>query len=90
MVNLGGLGIGLALGLGIAAFLEFKDASFRTDAEVLDLLSLPVLARIPRVETQDEQIDRERRRRWVYTGGAVCIAGMGAVVWVLQLWKSIV
>ena len=46
-INAGGLALGLLLGLGIAAFLEIRDATFRTDADVFEVLALPVLASVP-------------------------------------------
>jgi polysaccharide chain length determinant protein (PEP-CTERM system associated) len=47
---LGGLGGGLALGLGIAFLLESRDTSFRTERDVEFALRLPVLAMIPSIE----------------------------------------
>jgi polysaccharide chain length determinant protein (PEP-CTERM system associated) len=47
---LGGLGGGLALGLGIAFFLESRDTSFRTERDIEFSLKLPVLAMIPAIE----------------------------------------
>jgi polysaccharide chain length determinant protein (PEP-CTERM system associated) len=50
MFALGGLGGGLALGLGIAFFLEMKDTSFKTERDVEFALRLPVLAMVPAIE----------------------------------------
>ena len=47
---LGGLGGGLALGLGLALFLEMQDTSFRTERDVEVALRLPVLAMVPAIE----------------------------------------
>ena len=47
---LGGLAGGLALGLGIAFFLEMKDSSFKTERDVEFALHLPVLAMVPAIE----------------------------------------
>jgi uncharacterized protein involved in exopolysaccharide biosynthesis len=44
---------GLLLGLALAAFLEIRDSSFRTDEEVLRVLSLPVLAVVPALPAPD-------------------------------------
>ncbi len=46
----GGFGGGLALGLGIAFFLEMRDTSLRTERDVEFALRLPLLAMIPAVE----------------------------------------
>jgi polysaccharide chain length determinant protein (PEP-CTERM system associated) len=40
----GGFGAGLALGLMIVAFLEYRDTALRTEAEVWDFTHLPTLA----------------------------------------------
>jgi len=43
----GGLAGGLAIGLGLALWLEFRDQSVRTEQDVLAILELPVLAQVP-------------------------------------------
>jgi len=43
----GGLGAGLALGFGIALWLELRDDSVRTEADVIAALELPVLSQVP-------------------------------------------
>jgi capsular polysaccharide biosynthesis protein len=45
----GGLGGGLALGLGIAFLLEMKDSSLKTERDIEFALRLPVLAMIPEI-----------------------------------------
>lgn len=87
--NAGGLAFGLLVGLGIAALLELKDRSFRSDSEVLEVLALPVLASVPRVETLVERTRRQKRQRMVSLAGAVCVAGAGYVTWTLKLWNSL-
>ncbi len=42
---------GLALGLGLAFFLEMKDSSLKTERDVEFALHLPVLAMVPEIET---------------------------------------
>jgi polysaccharide chain length determinant protein (PEP-CTERM system associated) len=51
MFALGGLGGGLALGLGLAFLMEMKDSSFKNERDVEVALQLPVLAMIPAVES---------------------------------------
>jgi polysaccharide chain length determinant protein (PEP-CTERM system associated) len=46
----GGLGGGLAFGLGIAFLLEMKDSSLKTERDVEFALRLPVLAMIPEIK----------------------------------------
>jgi uncharacterized protein involved in exopolysaccharide biosynthesis len=84
-----GLAIGLLLGLGIAAFLEIKDASFRTERDVVDALALPVLALVPYVPTASEQGRRFRLRLAAAAGAVVALAGAGYVAWTMQLWKFV-
>jgi polysaccharide chain length determinant protein (PEP-CTERM system associated) len=48
--TLGGLGGGLALGLGLAFFLEMRDTSMRTERDIEVVLRLPVLAMVPDIE----------------------------------------
>ena len=87
--NAGGLAFGLFVGLGIAALLELKDRSFRSDSEVLEVLALPVLASVPRVETSNEKTRRQRRQRVVSLAGAACVVVAGYVTWTLKLWNSL-
>ena len=47
---LGGLGGGLALGLGLAFLLEMQDSSIRSERDVEFALRLPVLAMLPTIE----------------------------------------
>jgi polysaccharide chain length determinant protein (PEP-CTERM system associated) len=49
-LSLGGLGAGLALGLGIVLLSELRDKSLRTEEDVEFFLQLPTLANIPSVE----------------------------------------
>jgi uncharacterized protein involved in exopolysaccharide biosynthesis len=46
---LGGFGGGLALGLGLAFFLEMQDTSIRNERDVEVLLRLPVIAVVPAI-----------------------------------------
>jgi uncharacterized protein involved in exopolysaccharide biosynthesis len=89
-VNAAGIAIGLLMGLGIAAFLEIRDASFRTDSDVLEVLSLPVLATVPRIETAEEKMGH---RRWRLAVSVTAVAGMAVVsylTWTLKLWNSLI
>ena len=87
--NAMGLAAGLLLGLGVAALLEFKDKSFWTEADVLDVLSLPVFAAVPYVATTAEKQRTRRRQIVAALGGAACLAGAGYVAWSWQLWNSL-
>lgn len=47
MINLVGMLAGLALGLGLAALLDYRDKGLRSEDDVMAVLRLPVLATIP-------------------------------------------
>ena len=79
-----GAGIGLALGLLIVGFLEYRDSSFRSEEEIHRMLKLPVLAVVP-VMASRREVDLERRRtfRLDIIGGAICLLTLALVV----LWR---
>jgi len=60
---LGGLGGGLALGLGLAFLLEMKDSSFKTERDVEFALHLPVLAMVPEIEPMSAKNGRMTAKR---------------------------
>jgi protein tyrosine kinase modulator len=60
LINLIAAGAGLAMGLGLTVLLELRDQSFRSAAEIVPVLSLPVLASVPSIVTATE---RRRARR---------------------------
>ena len=86
----GGFAVGLVIGLLLTALLELWDASFRTEADVTALLSLPILATVPFVETQEEKRVRVRYRLIATSGAAVFAVGGAYVFWVMRLWTFLV
>jgi polysaccharide chain length determinant protein (PEP-CTERM system associated) len=84
----GGSLAGLVFGLAIVALLEIRDSSFKAEDDVLRVLTLPVLALVP-VIISDEQRRADRRRRWwleIALGAVVLAIGSAAVIaWKLQL-----
>ncbi len=89
-INAIGLAVGLLFGLGLAALFEFRDTSFRSDADVLEVLALPVLATVPHVATLIEK-KRRRRRQWALSlAGGTAVALASYVTWVLKLWNSVI
>jgi polysaccharide chain length determinant protein (PEP-CTERM system associated) len=73
---------GLLLGLLLVGVLELRDTSFRGPEEVMQTLSLPVLASIPMMNSARERSARTRRQRLMDLGGAVVVLGVIAVlVW---------
>jgi polysaccharide chain length determinant protein (PEP-CTERM system associated) len=83
-INVMGAGLGLMLGLGIVALLEYRDTSFKTEDEVKALLQLPVLALIPMMASERERRNRKRRLKLLSLGAAVVVLSSAVV---LVLWK---
>lgn len=80
-----GAALGLAIGVALAAFLEFRDTSLKTDTDVVMAIGLPVLALIPELVTDEERAARRRRRilrSWATAGAATAIGG--ALFWVFR------
>jgi polysaccharide chain length determinant protein (PEP-CTERM system associated) len=88
-ISLVGLGVGAALGLALIGFLELRDSSFRAEAEVARLLSLPVLAAVPYVATAAELKRRFRIRALVWASAAVFGVAGGYVFWSMRLWTVV-
>jgi polysaccharide chain length determinant protein (PEP-CTERM system associated) len=89
MVNAGGLVLGLLSALGVAAFLELRDKSYRTDTDVLDVLALPVLAAVPRIVDAAERTRIRQRKLLLSAIGIVCLVSAGYLAWTLRLWNSV-
>jgi hypothetical protein len=70
--------VGLALGLGIVALIEYLNTSLRTDADVVKVLQVPVLARVPLVRSERER--RARRRYQILAGVAAIVVAAIVVV----------
>lgn len=88
-MNLIGALAGLCLGLAMAALLEYRDTSLRTEHDVLVALSLPVVALIPVLQTSGEVEAGRRRRRLLIasSGAAVLVATAFALAWDLRLFR---
>ena len=79
--TMGALG-GLALGLGLALLLDYRDRTLRTEADLIGAFALPVLALVPTMAGAD---DRQKRRRTVKVAVA---AGLFAVsVSLVVAWR---
>jgi polysaccharide chain length determinant protein (PEP-CTERM system associated) len=83
-INLLGAVLGLGLGLGIAALIEYRDTSLRSDDDVLAALSLPVLALVPVLKTPTEII-RAKKRRFILsvTAAVTLVISAAGVLWTL-------
>jgi polysaccharide chain length determinant protein (PEP-CTERM system associated) len=82
----GGFGGGLVLGLGIIALLEFRDSSFKSEQDVVQVLSLPVLALIPVMVSAPLEKDTSSRRRRTFAifGALFLVIISAAALFVLR------
>ena len=76
-MNLMGMAAGLGLGIALVGLLEYRDSSFRTDTEVTAVLTLPVLAVVPLMQS-DEDRNRATRRR-LFMGVGLCSTVLGCL-----------
>jgi polysaccharide chain length determinant protein (PEP-CTERM system associated) len=82
-IMLGGLGAGLFLGVLCVGFLEYRDSSYKTEADVRATLSLPVLALVPMMFSERDQ--RANRRKRVMTVLAAVVVLLGSAA--LTFWR---
>ena len=59
----GGFAGGLIIWFGLAMWLEFRDESLRTEADVVALLDLPVLTQVPWVTTESPDSNANGKSR---------------------------
>jgi hypothetical protein len=77
------------IGIALGALLEYRDTSFRTGQDVVEVLKLPVVALVPYVMTAPDR-QRTRRRLLLASITATVFAAAGGYgFWVLQLWKQL-
>jgi polysaccharide chain length determinant protein (PEP-CTERM system associated) len=55
LIDVVGMAAGVTLGLVLVGLLEYRDRTFNTDADVRNELTLPVLAVVPLMESDEEQ-----------------------------------
>jgi hypothetical protein len=76
---------GLAFGLLLAGFFEYRDTSLKTDDDVMTSLALPVLAVIPTMVTSVERARLKRRR--VLLASSASAFGLVAVAVAVAAWR---
>jgi polysaccharide chain length determinant protein (PEP-CTERM system associated) len=77
-----GVVVGLILGCGLAALLEYRDTSLRSETDIASVLALPVLASIPTVRGASAEIRAARRRRLIVAMSLTSVlAGAAIVAW---------
>jgi polysaccharide chain length determinant protein (PEP-CTERM system associated) len=88
LINLMAAVAGLALGLAWVGLLEYRDSSLRTDADVVRVLNVPVLAVVPLMRSAREI--RKRRRREILMAAAGILALVASATayaaWKLQVF----
>ena len=89
-INAVGAAIGLALGLMLTALLELRDQTFRSSADVVEVLRLPVIALVPQVISTVDRQRRRVRRLMVSTAVFVLVTASAYGFWTMQLWKYVV
>jgi polysaccharide chain length determinant protein (PEP-CTERM system associated) len=72
---------GLALGLGLAGLMEYRDTTLKTDDDVISALALPVLAVVPVMTTARDRVKARRKRFLVSaTTAATVVIGVAALL----------
>ena len=79
-LNMIGMTVGLVLSIMLVAVLEYRDKTFRTDHDVAQLLSVPVLAVVPLMRSASEQKWAFRKRVLLGLGLGAAVAGCLALV----------
>jgi polysaccharide chain length determinant protein (PEP-CTERM system associated) len=78
LIAAAGLAGGIGLGLAIVLLLELRDRTFRSDSDIAQALSLPVLAMIPRMPNAAERLWR-RKQIMLVASAAVALLVVAAV-----------
>lgn len=71
-----GAGLGLALGLALAAVLEMKDTVLHSDKEASRMLNLPFVLGVPLLATPAEERQQARIRRMEWVGGSLLVTAV--------------
>lgn len=85
-VNSLGALLGLMIGLGLVALLEFMDVTLKSEEDVRLVLGLPVIATVPVLADSQIPLEAGRRRSWwPFAAGAGGVVGLvGLLAWTLK------
>jgi len=75
----------MSVKLGLVAFLEYRDTSFKSDDDVMTTLALPVLAVIPLMTNAGER--RQARRRRLLLAASASVTCMLLAAAVMAVWR---
>jgi polysaccharide chain length determinant protein (PEP-CTERM system associated) len=81
LIDMMGALFGLAFGVGLAALLDYSDSTIKTGEDVLQALSLPVLALVPMMSTDERRPSRGRRLAMLASSAAVVLTGIALMLW---------
>lgn len=83
-IRIVGTAAGLLLGLGLVAFLDYRDTTFKSEADVTRLLDLPVLAIVPTMTAPgDKAPGRWRAVLFKAAGAVLMLASTAGLLWQL-------
>jgi polysaccharide chain length determinant protein (PEP-CTERM system associated) len=80
LIAAAGVAAGLCFGLALVALLEYRDRTFKTDADISNELRLPVLAVVPWMPSEGEERRAARRRFAVISATGAAVSGCIAVI----------
>ncbi|PYR51656.1 MAG: hypothetical protein DMF89_05120, partial [Acidobacteria bacterium] len=80
---------GVVLGVLFAALLELLDTTFHSAQEVIDVLKIPVIARVPYIPNDSDRQRQQRTRMFASAAASVTVILGGYGFWAMQLWKFI-
>jgi polysaccharide chain length determinant protein (PEP-CTERM system associated) len=73
VIMLAGAAAGLGLGLALAALLEYRDSTLRSEDDVIVALALPVIAFVPTMTTRQDRSNRKKKRLILLGSGACAV-----------------
>jgi len=85
LIAAGGVAVGLALGMLVTFFLEYRDSTLKSENDVVRLFDLPVLALVPVMLSTKER--RARRRRRLFGGLSAVVVLLGSTAAALVMWR---